>query len=108
MRNPVRPKQVKSSADWPWSSAGQGGLPAELQIAPAAWPFPRRAGWQAWVDRPQTPAEEQALRRCVKESRPYGDREWLILMNKKLGWREPLKRGRPKRQVTRNCLPCHP
>ena len=99
-RNPVRTRQTKSSGDWPWSSAGQGALPAELQVQLTLPPFPHRAGWRNWVDRPQTPTEEQSLLRCVNESRPYGDEKWLILMKKKLGWREPLKRGRPKKQGT--------
>ena len=62
-----------------------------------------RAGWRGWVDRPQTPAEEKSLRRCLNESRSYGDDQWLILMKKKLGWREPLKRGRPRKQGKWGC-----
>jgi len=50
------------------------------------------------VNRPQTAAEEEALLRCIRESRPFGDENWLKTTGKKLGWREALKRGRPRRK----------
>jgi hypothetical protein len=55
---------------------------------------------RAWVDRPQAAAEETALARCIRESRPFGDDKWLARMGPLLGWREPLKRGRPRNKRT--------
>jgi putative transposase len=97
-RNPVRAKMRKSARDWAWSGAGQDQLPAELRVALAESPIPRRRDWLKWVDRPQTPAEERAVQRCVKENRPYGDEAWMARLKRKLGWREPLPRGRPRKR----------
>jgi len=94
-RNPVRAGLVKTCLDWPWSSAGQAGLPVERRIELTDLPVPRRKDWVAWVDQPQTAAEEQALSRCIKEGRPYGSPGWIENMKKTHGWREPQKRGRP-------------
>ena len=97
-RNPVRAKAVRRARDWPWSSAGQDVLAAELQVQLTDLPTPRRKDWVQWVDRPQTPAEESALRRCLKESRPFGDEAWVKKIRDSLGWREPLKIGRPRKK----------
>jgi hypothetical protein len=52
-----------------------------------------RPDWVEWVDRPQMAAEEAALARCVRESRPFGSDHWREELKKDLGWREPKKRG---------------
>jgi putative transposase len=97
-RNPLRAKLVASARNWLWSSAGQSGLPAELRATLSDSPVPRRKDWIQWVDRPQTLAEEQAVRRSIAQNRPYGDDLWMNTMKRKLRWREPLKRGRPKKR----------
>jgi putative transposase len=94
-RNPLRAGLVKSSVDWPWSSAGQKHVAESLRVPLTAPPVARRPDWVEWVDRPQTAAEEAALARCVRESRPFGSDKWLEELKKDLGWREPKKRGRP-------------
>ena len=97
-RNPVRVNAAETSTRWAWSSAGQGSLPAELRVALADLPIPRRRDWVQWVDRPQTAAEEAALAQCLRQSRPYGDDRWIKKMQSTLGWREPLKTGRPRKR----------
>jgi putative transposase len=94
-RNPLRANLVNSCVDWPWSSAGQSAISDQLRIPITKLPIPRRKDWVAWVDQPQTSAEEAALLRCLKESRPYGSDRWLEKIKRTHGWREPLKRGRP-------------
>ena len=96
-RNPVRAGEVKRSRDWPWGSGGQGALPAALQLPLTKHPHLARPDWRAWVDRPQTAAEEAALRRCIDQGRPFGDERWLKRMGRTLGWREPGKPGRPRK-----------
>jgi len=96
-RNPLRIKKVKRSREWPWSSAGQHLLPEALRVQLTALPIPRRKDWAKWVDQPQTPEEEADLLRCVNQNRPYGDPAWMKRIQKKLGWREPLKIGRPRK-----------
>jgi len=95
-RNPVRAGKVKRSAEWPWSSAGQHHLAEGLRANLQEHPNLGREDWRDRVDRPQTAAEEAAVRRCISESRPCGDDLWMAKMKKTLAWREPLKRGRPR------------
>lgn len=97
-RNPLRAGLVKSSADWLYGSAGQSALALDLQAPLADLPIPRRKDWRQWVDRPQSKTEEDALRRCIDQNRPFGDDRWLNKMRKTLGWREPLKIGRPRKE----------
>jgi putative transposase len=97
-RNPVRAGLVKGSGQWPWSSAGQAALTADLRVELTAHRHLARPDWRAWVDRPQTRAEELAVQRCIRESRPFGDDAWMERMKTILHWREPLKRGRPKKK----------
>jgi putative transposase len=98
-RNPLRAGLVKKSClEWPWSSAGQERLPQELRVSLAELPTPRRKDRIQWLDRPQTSAEQEAIASCIKWSRPFGGQKWLSGLQKRLGWREPLKRGRPKKK----------
>ena len=88
-RNPVRAATlgVASAAAWPWSSATD----------PAAVPFPmarqelhpgpvqRRPDWLAWVNRPLTPGEQEAIHRSIARGSPFGDSEWLAATAERLG-----------------------
>jgi putative transposase len=61
------------------------------------WPLPRPVDWLEIVDQPQTDAELQALRRCVRRGSPYGDADWVARTAKALGLEFTLRqRGRPK------------
>jgi putative transposase len=96
-RNPVRAGKVAGSRQWAWGSAGQDALAGELRLTLTRHPHLARPDWRAWVDRPQTAAEESALKRCIEQGRPFGDQRWLKKMEKTLGWREPRPRGRPRK-----------
>jgi hypothetical protein len=96
-RNPVRAGKVAGSRQWAWGSAGQDALAGELRLTLTRHPHLARPDWRAWVDRPQTAAEEAALLRCIRESRPFAEDRWLKRMADALGWREPLPRGRPRK-----------
>jgi len=95
-RNPVRAGAAKRCRDWAWSSAGQEGLATDLRVELAEFANLRGKNWLEWVDRPQTATEEAAVVRCMKQSRPLGSQNWVERFKRDLGWREPLKRGRPK------------
>ena len=88
-RNPVRAKLVPRAADWPWTGewVRRHGS-AELKAILAAWPLDRPRGWSRWVDQPQTPAETEALRTCIRRSRPLGDSVWTprTAAHLKLAW----------------------
>jgi putative transposase len=99
-RNPVRAGLVNRSRDWPWSSADQRnpvhGQPLEngdlLSPSPTELPVP----WAAWVDRPLTDGELEAVRECARRERPYGDTAWVHGAADRLGLRSTLvRRGRP-------------
>jgi hypothetical protein len=36
--------------------------------------------WLAWVNAPQTLAEEEAVRRCTRRGRPFGSAGWVKQM----------------------------
>lgn len=93
----VRANRVERAEDWAWCSAGQQLLPEDLRVALTDGPLPRRGDWLRWVNRPQTQAEEAAIRRCISQSRPYGDERWLKRTMTPLGWTEPGRPGRPRK-----------
>jgi hypothetical protein len=62
------------------------------------WPIQRRTDWPEWVNQPQTPAEEAALRHCLNHGQPYGAEKWTAKMEAKLGIRPPGRMGRPRKK----------
>jgi putative transposase len=99
-RNALRAKLAARAELWPWSAIGQSLLPEELRVPLSATPVKRRDDWISWVNKPQTTAEEAAIRRSIKESRPFGDDQWLKQTMQHLGWREPARPGRRRKQKT--------
>jgi putative transposase len=96
-RNPRRAKLARRAERWPYSSLGQHQLPPELRVPITNWPIDRRRDWIQWVNKPQTAAEEQALRQSIQQNRPYASEAWLKRNQTKLPWRPPQKRGRPRK-----------
>lgn len=98
-RNPVRAHLCQRAEAWPWGSARDDmdrQRPAWL-AGPAAWPVPRRWDSVAWVNRPQTPAEEAALQNCIRRGRPLGSDRWIAHTAAALDLLSTLTpRGRPK------------
>jgi putative transposase len=98
-RNALRAHLVARAESWRWSS-----LRCEHRDAPAfpmlsAWPLPRPADWLQIVNQPQTEAELDALRRCVRRGCPFGNRAWALQTAKDLALEATLReRGRPKKQ----------
>ena len=97
-RNALRTRQADRAEQWPWSAAGQTTLPPELQVELTKSPIARRDDWLEWVNAPQTPAEEEAIRGCIRQGRPFGSDPWMKRTMTRLGWREPAPRGRPRKQ----------
>jgi putative transposase len=92
-RNPVRAGLAAKAQDWPWSSA------ADHVRAPAhdPGPVPRPAGWLEYVNAPQTGAEAEAVRECIRRRRPYGEPAWVEQTAHRLGLEANLRpRGRPR------------
>jgi len=67
-RNPVRAGLAERAQDWRWSSAAlnRGNEPPPLNPGPV----PRPAAWLEHVHAPQTEAELDALRECIRRRRP--------------------------------------
>src|SRR5689334_21382698 len=104
-RNAVRANLRKSAAKWPWCSPAKraaGNLPAWLTPI-KDWPVEAPADWATRVDRPETPAELEAVRESLKRGRPLGDPRWQRRTAAKLGLESTLrKRGRPRVRPAKN------
>ena len=98
-RNALRSKLAERAELWPWSAIGQSALPAELQVPLTEMPIKRRADWIDWVNQPQTAAEEDAIRRSIKEGRPFGTDRWIARTMGSVGWQEPGSPGRPSKKA---------
>jgi len=99
-RNAVRAKLARRAQDWRWCSAaarGEGERP--WLTARAKWPVDAPRDWLAWVNEPQTPAEQLALRRSVQRGTPFGDQRWVRVTANRLGIESTLRPvGRPRKQ----------
>ena len=105
-RNPLRTGKVKRAQDWRWSSLGQTHAPIDAEVGEdgeagiarvplAKWPVPRPRNWVDRVNRPQTPAEEEAIRLATTRGRPFGDPRWTRKTESLLKLPPLRPRGRP-------------
>jgi putative transposase len=54
--------------------------------------------WLQHVNRPQSDAEVQAIRRSVQRGQPYGEDPWVRKTARRLGLQSTLRaRGRPRK-----------
>ena len=99
-RNALRANLVSSAELWPWSSLALAAQPKTGFAILAEWPVPRPANWIEIVNRPQSEAKLEALRRCVRRGCPLGDKSWTAATAKFLGIEFTQRsRGRPKQRV---------
>jgi putative transposase len=99
-RNPVRAGLVERAQDWRWSSAAplREGLPI-LTPGPAQH---RIVDWLRHVNEPQTEAEVEKLRECIRRRRPYGDEMWTHKTARRMNLEASLRpRGRPPKRPLR-------
>lgn len=99
-RNALRAGLVERAEAWRYCSLWRrehGDSP--LSACLAEWPVPRPRTWRELVNRPETVAELEALRRSVERGQPFGDRSWVTRCAGRLGLESTLRpRGRPKKQ----------
>jgi putative transposase len=100
-RNALRAGLVSRAELWPWSGVGQELLEESLRVPLCELPIPRGPDWLAWLNQPQTAAEEDAVRACIRQGRPFGGERWLKRTMSRVGWREPAKPGRPRKRKAR-------
>jgi putative transposase len=99
-RNPVRATLVDRAEQWRWSSARRfyQGDATERSLL-AQWPIARPGDWLTRVNRPETEAELEAIRRAVRRGQPYGSKSWCERTIKRLGLEWTIRpRGRPRKQ----------
>ena len=95
-RNALRAGLVRRAQDWRWSSlhARLHG-PPELRALLHEWPIATPADWTRHVNRPQTPAEEQAIQLCTRRGRPLGGDRWVATVAERYHLQSTLReRGR--------------
>ena len=99
-RNPVRANLIERAEAWRWSSAWRYYCGQERERSLLAdWPIDRPRDWRRRVNRPPAQAELDALRRCVRRSRPYGGDDWTKRIVKRLGLHWTIQpRGRPRKK----------
>jgi len=96
VRNPLRAGLVKRAQDWPWTgSYARSHGPDEIRELLCEWPIDVPRGWLARVNRPQTAAEELAIRRSISRGSPLGDDGWAKRMSARYDLASTLRpRGR--------------
>ncbi len=100
-RNALRAGLVRRAEQWSWASAGHWIDAANRPSFLAAGPVKRPRNWLEWVHAAMTPAELEALRRCVNRGSPFGDAGWSEKTAKRLGLESTLRpRGRPPKEAT--------
>jgi putative transposase len=96
-RNPLRAGLVERAEDWRWSSAA-----ADSPLGPPlhAGPLLRPSDWREHVNMPQTEAEVECLRECLRRGRPYGNSPWMQQTAARLGLESSLRPlGRPRKRI---------
>jgi putative transposase len=76
-RNPLRACLVARAQEWRWSSLGRPRGRGRDWLSPRSeWPVEVPRNWTVLVNRPQTDAEEAAVRRSVRRGAPFGEGAW--------------------------------
>jgi putative transposase len=92
-RNALRAKLVDRAEEWPWCSMHRrvNRLATPWLAEISDWPVPLRRDWVAWVNRPETPKELEAMHTSVNRGRPFGDSAWQQKIAKKLKLQQTLR-----------------
>ena len=99
-RNALRAGLVEYAEDWKWGSLHQRTRQTRGQLL-ADWPLPQPSSWTEYVNLPQTEAEVEAIRRCLRRGSPYGNAVWIEQTADQLGLQSTLRRrGRPRNEHT--------
>jgi putative transposase len=94
-RNALRAGLVKRAENWPWGSLHQRKQKTNRSLL-CSWPLPEPSDWTEYVNLPQTEAELENIRRCLRRGSPYGDTAWIEHTAEQLGLQSTLRRrGRP-------------
>ncbi len=99
-RNALRADLVSRAEGWKWNSLHRWKFgDAKERSLLSAWPLPRKSNWLEFVNKPQTDAELEAVRRSVHRGRPYGEPTWSEEIAGQLGLESTFRPiGRPRSQ----------
>lgn len=101
-RNPLRANLVRRSAEWPWSSLGEGTASDGRRPPLAPSPIDRPTPWERWVDRDLLEPEVDRIRGSIARGTPYGTPVWTKRIANRLGLLPSLRPlGRPPNRITR-------
>jgi putative transposase len=93
----LRAGLVPRAEDWKWGSLQRRARGACGPLL-AEWPLPEPSDWIEQVNVPQTEAELESIRRCVRRGSPYGNVAWIERAAGQLGLQSTLhRRGRPRK-----------
>jgi putative transposase len=96
-RNALRAGLVSRAEAWSWCSLHENFATDNDLLS--GWPLARPSGCVELVNEPQTEAEVEAIRRCLRRGSPFGDDVWIQQTAAQLGLETTLRgRGRPRRQ----------
>ncbi len=99
-RNALRASLVRRAEQWRWGSLWRRMHDDEGSLL-SPWPIEEPTDWVAHVNRAQSSAEVEALRRSVRRGSPYGSDGWQARVAKRLGLDFTLRsRGRPRKPGT--------
>ena len=99
-RNPLRACLVPRAEAWLWSSLRRRlGFDAAVLLPLHPGPVSLPRDWLARVNRAQSAAELEAVRRSLKRSQPYGSDAWQRQTAMRLGLEYTLQpQGRPRKR----------
>lgn len=98
-RNALRAKLVERAQNWRWCSLWRR-LNGDGESLLSDWPIDMPKDWVAWVNKAQSAAELEAVRRSVNRGTPYGSDAWQLRVAKKLRLEFTLRpRGRPRKEA---------
>lgn len=97
-RNAKKANMVKKAENWKWSSVWRrekGTQEQQKMLSP--WPIKIPRNYVAWLNAPQTEAEEQAIERSIVKNLPFGGDRWTLKTIEKFGLEQTARGvGRPK------------
>ena len=99
-RNALRAGLCDRAEGWRWGSLWRrtSGSPEQRAIL-HDWPLAEPRDWVKLVNRPETQAELDVMRRCVQRSQPLGSEKWVEKTARNLGLESTLRpRGRPRKE----------
>ena len=101
-RNALRAGLANRAEEWRWCSLWQRQQRESLpKWILSDWPVSEPMDWVQEVNRVETEAELEAVRRSVQRGQPYGEADWSKRAAKRMGLESTFRsRGRPRKKAS--------